>query len=266
MRLSEHARGQAALWGTDPQGWLEFGEQQNLPLFEAVLAAAGVRSGTRLLDVGCGTGGVLVLASEAGASVAGLDVAKPLLDIACSRLPEATLVHGELDELPFEPSSFDAVVGVNAFQFAGDPARALAEAHRVLVPGGRVVASLFAEPERSESSAVHAALSALTPPETALAKHAPYLLSAPGNLERTLTSCGFLLRAAGEVTCTWQYRDVGSAVRGILSSAGGARAVAAAGRVAASAAVISATAPYTDALGLVRMRNTFRWVSADKSR
>ena len=59
---------------------------------------------------------------------------------------------------------FEAVTGVNAFQFAGDPRRALREAARATRPGGRVVASLFAAPERSQGTVVHEAMSTLSRP------------------------------------------------------------------------------------------------------
>ena len=87
-----------------------------------------------------------------------------------------------MESLPFGDAAFDAVTGVNAFQFAGRPAPGAAEAARVTRPGGRVVASLFAAPERSQGTLAHEAMTALIPPERA-ADHAPYALSAPGNLE-----------------------------------------------------------------------------------
>ena len=81
-----------------------------------------------------------------------------------------------MEFLPFGDTAFDAVLGVDdVAQFAGDPRRALREAARVLRPGGRVVASLFAEPERSEGTVVHEAMSALIPPERT-GDHAPYAL------------------------------------------------------------------------------------------
>ncbi len=52
--ISEAARVQRRLWGTEPQVWAVLGEAHNRPLFEAVLDAAGVGAGTRVLDVGCG--------------------------------------------------------------------------------------------------------------------------------------------------------------------------------------------------------------------
>lgn len=262
--LSPHAQEQAALWGTDPEGWARYGEPHNEPLFRDVLTAAAQARGRRLLDVGCGTGMVLSLASADGWSVTGVDVAEPLLEIAAGRVGETAVRCAEADELPFDAGSFDAVVGVNSFQFAADPVLALQEAARVLAPGGRVVASLFAEPERSESTAVHLAISALVAGSTPGPTHAPYLLSAPGNLERALDLAGLHVVAAGETPCTWAYPDADAAVRGILSSAGGARAAAVAGRDQVAAAIRDAVLPFTSDAGEVRMRNVFRWVSASK--
>ena len=183
--ISAAAEVQRRLWGTDPRAWADLAESHNRPLFEAVLDAAGVRPGTRLLDVGCGSGLTLVLASERGAVPSGVDISPGLLGIARDRLPHADLREADMESLPFGDAAFDAVTGVNAFQFAGDPRRALREAARVTRPGGRVVASLFAAPERSQGTVAHEAMTALIPPERA-GDHAPYALSAPGNLEASL--------------------------------------------------------------------------------
>ena len=262
MTLSEHAAQQGRFWGTDPEGWARYGEPHNEPLFRAVLDAAAVGPGSRLLDVGCGSGATLVLARDRGAEVTGLDVCDPLLAIARDRLPDADLVLAEADVLPFPDGSFDAVVGVNAFQFAADPRTALAEAARVLAPGGRVVASLFAEPERSQSTVIHEALSALAPAGAQSAAHAPYLLSEPGNLEAAFEGAGMQMVGSGEVTTVWAYPDRDALVRGILSSAGGARALAQVDRAAAAAAITGAAKPFIRPDGSVRMTNMFRWLSA----
>ena len=98
--------------------------------------------------MGCGSGLLLDLAQRRGAVVTGLDVAPGLLAAAHDRVPTAALWLAGLQRLPFPNGSFDAVTGVNAFQFAGDPREALREAARVLRPGGSVASSTFAEPGR----------------------------------------------------------------------------------------------------------------------
>jgi SAM-dependent methyltransferase len=258
MQVTEAAAVQRRLWGADPRAWAELAEAHNRPLFEAVLDAARVHAGTRVLDVGCGSGLALLMAAERGAAPAGIDISPGLLGIARERLPDADLREGDMEALPFADAAFDAVLGVNAFQFAGDPRRALAEAARVVRPAGRVVASLFAAPERSQGTVAHEAMSALVPPEQA-GDHAPYALSA--NLEATIAAAGLEPVDAGEVVCDWRYASMDEAVRALECSAGGARAVAAAGEARVRVALADALRPFEHG-GAVTLRNTFRWVAA----
>jgi SAM-dependent methyltransferase len=261
-RISAAADVQRRLWGTDPRAWADLAEAHNQPLFEAVLDAAGIGPGTRVLDVGCGSGLTLVLADRRGAIPSGLDISPGLLGIARERLPDAELREGDMESLPFGDAAFDAVVGVNAFQFAGDPRRALREAARVARPGGRVVASLFAAPERSQGTVVHEAMSALIPPDQA-DDHAPYALSAPGNLEAALADADLRVDSHGEVVCCWRYASLADAVRALLCSAGGARAIQAAGEPAVRDVLQQTLAQFQDPqTNVVTLRNTFRWVAA----
>lgn len=257
--LSDSALQQKALWGTDPRGWAEVAEPLNVPLFYAILDATSVGEGTRLLDIGCGSGLTLVHAARRGAQVAGLDVSPGLLGVARERLPDADLRLDDLQILPWPDESFDVALGVNAFQFAADPVAALAEARRVVRVGGLVAASLFAEPERCESTAVHVAMSALSPPARQ-SSHQPYALSAPQGLENAMAVSGLAVEGAAEVSVVWRYDDVGAAVRGLLSSGGGARAIQDSGREAVEAAVRGAVVPFTDSAGVVAMHNVFRYV------
>jgi len=261
-RISAAAEIQRRLWGTDPQAWADLAEAHNRPLFEAVLDAAKVGQKTAVLDVGCGSGLALVLAEARGAIPSGLDVSPGLLQIARDRLPEAVLREGDMESLPFADAAFDAVTGINAFQFAGDPRQALREAARVVRPGGRVVASLFAAPERSQGTAAHEAMSALIPAGRQ-GDHAPYALSAPGNLEAALASAGLRAVQSSEVVCTWRYRNMDDAVRGLLCSAGGVRARQAVGEQAVRDVLRRTLAQFQDPqTGTVIMENTFRWAAA----
>jgi SAM-dependent methyltransferase len=260
--ISEAARVQQRLWGTDPEAWATHAEAHNRPLFEAVLDAAHVARDTHVLDVGCGSGLALQIAAERGATTSGIDISHGLLEVAQDRIASADLVLGDMEALPFDGASFDAVLGINSFQFAGDPGRALREAARVLVPSGRLVASLFAAPERSQGTVVHEAMSRLVPPAQH-DDHAPYALSAAGGLEAALADAGLRVVDGGEVICAWRYASMDDALTGILCSAGGARAREAAGEAAARATVHAALAQFEDsATGVVELRNTFRWVAA----
>ena len=262
--ISTAAEVQRRLWGTDPRAWAELAESHNRPLFEAVLDAAAVGPGTAVLDVGCGSGLTLVLAAERGAVPSGVDISPGLLAIARDRLPRADLRVADMESLPFGDAAFDAVTGVNAFQFAGDPRRALREAARVTRPGGRVVASLFAAPERSQGTLAHEAMTALIPPERA-GDHAPYALSAPGNLEASLVSAGLTLDASDEVVGSWRYASLDEAIRALLCSAGGARAAEAAGPDAVRSALRPVLAQFQNPqTGTVTLDNTFRWVAAHR--
>ena len=122
-----------------------------------------------------------------------------------------------------------------------------------------MAASTFAEPERAESTAVHEAMSALSPPQRQ-ADHAPYSLSAPGGLEAGLAAAGLRVEASGEAVCVGVTTAWPTRCRGPLSSAGGTRAAEDAGREAVCAAIGEAVVPFTDrATGVISMRNVFRW-------
>jgi len=250
-------------WGRRARDWAELAEPCNEPLFVEVLSRLGLTRGTRLLDVGCGSGYAAQIASSMGATVTGIDRTPELLVIARERVPSGEFEEGSMDCLPFADERFDAVVGFNAFQFAGDAERALREVARVSRPGGLAAAAAFAEPERNESTALHLALEPLR--AATADQHLPYGWSEPGGLERLLASAGLEPTQSGEVPLSWVHRDATHAIRAVLSSGGGAMAIEAAGEPAAHAALARAVVPFTRPDGRVEMRNVFRFVIARKA-
>jgi SAM-dependent methyltransferase len=140
---------QGRLWSARARDWAEVQEATTvMPLFEAIADSLGVGAGTRVLDVGCGAGRFLRLAADhRGADVAGLDAAAALVAIARERLPGADLREGEMERLPWDDGSFDAVSGINAFQYAARPAAAAAEAARVVRHGGLVAVATWGRPK-----------------------------------------------------------------------------------------------------------------------
>jgi SAM-dependent methyltransferase len=260
----DHAEAtQRELWGRHPQDWSQLAEPQNTGLFRDALAAAGVGAGTELLDIGCGSGLALSMAAQRGARVSGIDIAPTLLAVARERVPDADLREGGLDSLPFADTSFDVVLSVNALQFAADPASALMEVHRVLRPGGRLAIGQFAAPERCESTALHLAMEALVSPDRH-EDHAPYALSAPGALERALADAQLAVVLDREQPGEWRYEDLDRALRGLLCSGGGARAVKLAGEERVRAAVTEALEPFRTSEGAFVMHNHFRLLVAER--
>ena len=105
----------------------------------------GLAPGQRALEVGCGTGVFLEAAATTGADIVALDLSADLLAQARARVAAAGKVRlslGNAEQMPFRDSSFDAVYGSSILHHLNIDA-ALAEVHRVLRPGGRLV---FAEP------------------------------------------------------------------------------------------------------------------------
>lgn len=256
---------QRGLWGQRPEDWATLAEPQNLGLIDAALDGAHVARGTRLLDVGCGSGLALQHAAARRAHVSGIDISASLLAIARRRVGGAMLVEAGLDELPFPDRSFGAALAVNALQFAFAPVAALAELARVLVPGARLAVAGFAAPERCESTALHLAMEALVPADTH-ADHAPYALAAPGALEQTLAGAGFTVESDRELAGDWRYRSLQEALRGLLCSGGGTRAIRLAGEERVRAALTEGLERFAQTDGSYLMHNHFRLLIAVNSR
>jgi ubiquinone/menaquinone biosynthesis C-methylase UbiE len=89
-----------------------------------------------ILEVGCGTGYWLKVLDSRGYRVAGLDISRPMVDRAKSRIPYAPLVHGRAEALPWQDASFDRLFCINALHHFSDKIAFLAEARRVLRRGG----------------------------------------------------------------------------------------------------------------------------------
>jgi len=159
-------QGFGELWSPGARDWARFAEPHFQPLYEAIHDRLGIRNGTRLLDVGCGPGGAALLAAGRGARVAGLDASPGSVEVARERVPDGDFRIGDMESLPWSNGSFDAVTGFNSFPFAGNPAAALAEARRVLVPGGKVGIAIFSPREESQQPKIMAAIAALAPPQS----------------------------------------------------------------------------------------------------
>lgn len=106
---------------------------------EADFVSSQIRPAGRVLDVPCGTGRVAVPLSERGFTVSGLDISEAVLAVARRAGPGLDFRQGDMRQLPWADSSFDAVLNLwtafGYFDVQAEDERMLAEVARVLVPG-----------------------------------------------------------------------------------------------------------------------------------
>jgi SAM-dependent methyltransferase len=172
------------------------------PYAEPLLDAVDAGPGVRLLDIACGPGVVAAAALRRGCTVTGVDFSAAMLGEARRRLPDAAFHDADAEALPLASGGFDAAVsnfGLHHFPF---PVRALAEARRVLRPGGRLAVTVWARADANvawkiviDAIAAHGEAKVVLP-------------SAPlGRLERAET-CARLLVEAGFAADAIAGRDV----------------------------------------------------------
>lgn len=97
-----------------------------------------------LLDIGTGTGRVLQLLAPRVARGLGIDASHEMLNVARANLESSDVDHcrvrqTDMYQMPFPAAAFDAAVIHQVLHFADDPAAAVAEAARVLQPGGHLL-------------------------------------------------------------------------------------------------------------------------------
>jgi SAM-dependent methyltransferase len=105
---------------------------------------AAVGPAERLLEVGAGTGRIALPLHRRGRRIVGVDLSRPMLDryrakAAAEGLAPPPVLQADATRLPFPDAGFDAVLEVHVLHLVPEWRRALAEARRVLAPGGAVV-------------------------------------------------------------------------------------------------------------------------------
>jgi SAM-dependent methyltransferase len=249
-----HAATWAETW-EGPEGW-------GTPVYTHVLDQAQVGPRTTLLDCGCGAGRFVRLAAERGASAAGIDASRELVDIAGTHNPEADLRVADLQALPWPDDAFDIVTGFSSFQFADDHAVALAEARRVSQGDVWVVI-----PTRLDNSAipqVFATLMPLLPSEarSILKRSGMYALSGSGALDEVLATAGMIPRSDETIGATTVFADAAAAVEAFLSAGATELAVRYSGQSAVATALYDALTPFTGEGDQVSLPGWFRVVQA----
>jgi SAM-dependent methyltransferase len=202
------------------EGYDQATAQVTAQVNDTVLDAVETERGTRLLDVACGPGWLSAAAAKRGAHVTGVDLAQNMLTIARTRCPDAALHEGDAEDLPFEAGQFDVVVCNLGFPHFPHPERAIAEACRVLTPGGRYAFTNWTPPVRNPFMGLlfgavqtHGTIEVDLPPGPSL-----FRFGDPAECERALRARGFVSISVTEISMLWPFITPEAVVPGVVAS------------------------------------------------
>jgi SAM-dependent methyltransferase len=169
---------------------------------DAVIGALAPQPGEHILDVGCGNGALgLAIAPlvSPGGSVTGLDLSRPMLEVAARRaadagIDNATFERGDAQIHSLPPERFDGVVSRFGVMFFDDPDAAFANLARALRPGGRLAFVCWQDLLANEwlmvpagAALAHVPMPDLGPP----GRPGPFSLADPDRVRSLLAGAGF---------------------------------------------------------------------------
>ena len=219
-------------WGPTLEAWLGGAT-------EAMLDAAGVGTGNRVLDVAAGAGGQTVAAARRvgpGGRVLATDISPTILSYTAKVAAEEGLTNVETLEADGETldglgaAAFDAVISRVGLIYFPDQHAALTAMRSALSDGGRVAAIVYSTPDRNGFFSVPASIirsrAQLPPPQPG--QPGPFSLGAPGSLQAVLGAAGFRdvavqsvpapLRLPSAAECTRFERESFGALHQMLAS------------------------------------------------
>ncbi len=200
--MSEANAQQVAYWNESAgPTWAELQaplDRQLAPLGRRAMAELELGPGRRVLDIGCGAGETTLSLAQTGAEAVGIDISRPLLEIAKRRSEgraDVTFVEADAQTHPFPPGSFDAVFSRFGVMFFADPADAFANIRRALKPGGRLAFVCWRTPAENPimTLPMQAALAHVdappAPPEPGAP--GPFAFADPDRVRTILATAGF---------------------------------------------------------------------------
>ncbi len=202
-------------WGRRAVEFATLSEPSACREYVAVQHRLGVGAGDRLLDVACGAGLAIELARIRGAACSGLDASSRLVAVAKDRNPGSDIRVGDMEALPWDRESFEVVTSFRGIW--GTTPTAVEEAHRVLVPGGRLAITVWGNVGKSPGAWMMAPLRWATDEKV---QHQADMVSLgrPGAGEAFLDRCGFDVAERFEIPFVFEFADPETFARGLAST------------------------------------------------
>jgi SAM-dependent methyltransferase len=199
-------------WQNIPRQYHQaFGELTTQSI-EPLLDAAGVKHGTRVIDIASGPGYAAAAAAKRGATVIGVDFSAAMVAEARRHHPDIEFREGDAEELPFGNDSFDAVVMNFGLLHLARPDQALREACRVLRAGGRFGFTVWAKAEEAVAfGIVLGAIAKHGDLKVSLPEGPPFFrFSDPAECIRSLLGAGFDSATVTRVPQIWRLTAIDS--------------------------------------------------------
>jgi len=196
------------------QKWRRQSAAMGNDMTRAIVAAAQVRSGMRVLDIACGTGEPAISLAAVlvdDGDVVGVDISPAPLKIAGERdvqrgLSNVTFQQADAHELPFRNDSFDCITSRLGIMFFSDLPRALSEMRRVLKPSGRAILLVWGPMDQPYFQTTIGAILRMLPeasvPESG---RKMFALGNKGVLTQVLRQAGFSEVKEELVTVPWTW-------------------------------------------------------------
>jgi len=176
--------------------------RQLAPLGERVMDHLAIGPGEQVLDIGCGTGettAALARRVGAGGSVLGIDISRPLLDVANARarsegIANVRFAEADAQTFRFEPASFDALYSRFGVMFFEDPAAAFANLRGALRAEGRLAFVCWRSRDENPFMTLPTRVGSAfldNPPAFDPAAPGPFAFADAGRLRGLLTAASF---------------------------------------------------------------------------
>jgi SAM-dependent methyltransferase len=209
-------------WGRRAVEFATLAEPSNCREYVHVHERLDIGTGDFVLDVACGSGLAIELATARGGRCGGIDASERLAAVARDRTPAADIRVGDMGALPWADETFDVVTSFRGIW--GTTPRAVDEAWRVLVPGGRIALTCWGNVGKSPGAWMFAPFRWAT--EVKVEHQAEMVsLGFPGVGEAFLADRAFDVDERFEVPFFFEYADPEMYARAMAASGPGYEAI-----------------------------------------